>query len=101
MFGLFKKSKQEPRTLKRFPPVPVWRPEERQSMDRLIDRMKYYTNDKKDFAVFEHGSMVILPDGLSDSGIVSHVCHASGVLRSSRHAPVAHGRRKYSHKVQP
>ena len=41
-------------------------------MERVVDQMQYYTNGKKDFAVFENGSIAILPDGLSDSDAVSH-----------------------------
>ena len=54
-----------------FPPVPVWQPSFKQPLDRMIDRMKYYTDRKRDFAVFENGTCVILEDGLS--GIYSLV----------------------------
>jgi hypothetical protein len=75
VFGLFKKKAQrEPP--KRFPPVPAWQPTERQPIDRLIERMKYYTDGKRDFAVFENGTIAILPDQLDDSGATSHAMSA-------------------------
>ena len=58
MFGLFKR--------KRFPPVPDWRPAIRQPLDVIVDRMKYYTDGKKDMAVFKHGTCVVLEGDLSD-----------------------------------
>jgi hypothetical protein len=62
MFGLFRK-KEPP---KRFPPVPDWRPSIKQPLDKIIDRLKYYTNGTRDIAVFENGTCVILEHGLSD-----------------------------------
>jgi len=50
----------------RFSPVPDWRPTIRQSLERIIDRLEYYTDGKRDFAVFQYGTCVILPDGLSE-----------------------------------
>ena len=49
-----------------FPPVPAWRPTIHQPLERIIDRLQYYTNGKRDFAVFQNGTCVILPDGLSE-----------------------------------
>jgi hypothetical protein len=49
-----------------FPPVPSWRPTIRQPLERIIDRLQYYTDGKRDFAVFQNGTCVILPDGLSE-----------------------------------
>lgn len=62
MFDLFKKKRKEPQ----FPPVPDWRPTIKQPIDRLIERLCYYTDNKKDFAVFENGTCVLLPDGLTE-----------------------------------
>lgn len=62
MFDFFKK-KAPP---KRFPPVPNWRPDIKQPIDKIIDRIKYYFNESRDFAVFENGTCVILDEGLSD-----------------------------------
>src|SRR5262245_16276153 len=50
----------------RHPPVPDWRPPIRQPLDRIVERLAYYTDGKCDFAVFENGTCVILPDGLSE-----------------------------------
>jgi hypothetical protein len=52
---------------KELPPVPVWKPSFSQPTDAVIDRISYYTNGKKDFAVFRNGTCVILEDGLSDA----------------------------------
>ncbi|PRH86071.1 hypothetical protein C5L14_17605 [Labrys okinawensis] len=52
---------------KTFPPVPKWRPSFLQPMEKIIDRMTYYTNGKSDIAVFRSGTCVILGSGLSDS----------------------------------
>ena len=45
--------------------------------------MQYYTGGKKDFAVFENGSIALLPNGLSDSEAVSH---AKSALHQVFHA---------------
>lgn len=67
MFGLFKKNEPPKEPPKRFPPVPDWQPTIVQPLDRISDRIRYYTNGSKDFAVFTHGTCVILEDGLSDA----------------------------------
>lgn len=65
MFGKFWK-KSPPNPPERFPPVPDWRPAIVQSIDRIADRVRYYTNDAKDFAILANGTCVLLLDGLSD-----------------------------------
>lgn len=49
-----------------FPPVPKWRPTFRQPLDRLVDRISYYTNGERDFAMFRNGTGVILEPGLTE-----------------------------------
>jgi hypothetical protein len=66
MFGLFNKQ-EPPQPPAKFPPVPKWRPSFAVSNDQVIDRIAYYTDRKKDFAVFTHGTCVILPSGLSNA----------------------------------
>lgn len=56
----------EDATEEQFPPVPAWRPSIVQPIERIVDRIRYYTNGARDFAVLEHGTVVILEDGLSD-----------------------------------
>jgi hypothetical protein len=51
----------------KLPPVPDWRPSIKQPIDRIVDRMLYYTDHKRDLAVFENGTCVILPAGLDDT----------------------------------
>ena len=66
MFGLFNKKKEPPKgPPNRFPPVPEWRPSISQPLDRIAERMRYYTDGTKDFAVFQYGTCVVLADGLS------------------------------------
>lgn len=66
MFDIFKKkpANQPP---ERFPPVPAWRPSIAQPLDRIAERMQYYTDKSKDLALFQYGTCVVLPDGLSDA----------------------------------
>jgi hypothetical protein len=52
---------------KDFPPVPAWRPSFSQPIDRVVDRISYYTDGKRDFAVFRNGTCVILDTALPDA----------------------------------
>jgi len=52
---------------RQFPPVPLWRPSFSQPRDSVVDRISYYTNKRRDFAVFQNGTCVILDDGLSET----------------------------------
>lgn len=77
MFGWFKKNKPQ------FPPVPEWRPSIVQPLDRIAERIRYYTDGARDFALFHHGTCVILEDGLSDTQaeqyareVLHHIFHA-------------------------
>jgi hypothetical protein len=54
------------------PPVPVWKPSIVQPLDRVVERLRYYTDGLQDFAIFAHGTYVLLPDGCSDAKAVSH-----------------------------
>lgn len=49
------------------PPVPTWKPSFGQPLERLADRLSYYTDGKRDFAMFQHGTCVLLEDGLSET----------------------------------
>ena len=49
-----------------FPPVPAWKPSFQQPLDRVADRLAYYTSGKRDFAIFQYGTCVVLEDGASD-----------------------------------
>jgi len=50
-----------------FPPVPIWRPSFQQPLDSIIERIRYYSNGKRDFTVFSNGTCVIIDQGLSDA----------------------------------
>ena len=67
MFGLFKKKEPPQEPPKRFPPVPDWRPDIIQPIDQIVERLRFYTNGKRDLAVFTNGTCVVLPDGLSNA----------------------------------
>lgn len=53
-----------------FPPVPKWRPSFAQPLDRIVDRLHYYTNGKRDFAVFANGTCAILEPGLAEAAAI-------------------------------
>jgi hypothetical protein len=50
-----------------FPPVPAWKPDTQQPIEKIVERLGYYTNNQRDIAVFRNGTCVILNDGLSNS----------------------------------
>jgi hypothetical protein len=87
MLGLFKKKQPPlpplPATTPAFPPVPSWRPSVEQPLQAVIDRLAYYTNGKQDFAVFRHGTCVLLPQnnmpeveaGSSAKNILDEIYH--------------------------
>ncbi len=72
MFGLFKKKQPPPERSNALPPVPDWRPEIIQPLERIVERWRFYTNGARDFAVFEHGTVAILPSGLCDAKATEH-----------------------------
>ena len=49
-----------------FPPVPVWQPDFAISVDQVEERMVYYTDNGKDLVILDNGTVVLLPDGLTD-----------------------------------
>jgi hypothetical protein len=67
--GLFSKlfgGGKEPEREKDFPPVPAWRPEIVLPLDKVIERFRYYTDGRRDFAVLKNGTCVIVTSHLSD-----------------------------------
>lgn len=83
MFGLFKKKPTPPERREQFPPVPDWRPEIHQPLEKVIERFAFYTNGTRDFAVFTNRTVAILPSGLSDEQAREH---ALGALQGVFHA---------------
>lgn len=83
LFGLFKKKQVPSEQPRQFPPVPDWKPEIRQSLDRITERIRFYTNGSRDFVVFAYGTIAILPNGLSDAEADKH---AKQSLHSVFHA---------------
>ncbi|MBI5622537.1 MAG: tetratricopeptide repeat protein [Elusimicrobia bacterium] len=64
--------------------LPEWRPAFRQPLDRIIDRMAYYTNHKHDFVVFEHGTCVLIEDGLTDEQASTQAAEVLSALLHDR-----------------
>ena len=50
----------------RHPLMPDWRPDIMQPLDRVVERLRAYTEGTRDLAVFQHGTAVLLPDRLDD-----------------------------------
>ncbi len=76
MFGLFKKKEPPSKPPERFPPVPDWQPKFGQPIEKIVDRVRHYSNGTRDFAVFENGTVSILPDDLSDQEASAHALEA-------------------------
>lgn len=76
MFGFLKKKVPPQPPQNRFPPVPDWQPAFAPPLDRLVERLGYYTDGTRDFAVFKNGTMAILPANLSDQQAVAHATKA-------------------------
>lgn len=72
MFGNFEKKEPPQEPPKKMPPVPKWRPDIRQPVNEIVERIQFYTNQQRDLVVFEHGTCVLLPEGLSDDQATSH-----------------------------
>lgn len=72
MFGIFKKEEPPQEPPKSMPPVPKWRPDIHLPVDKIVERIRFYTNQQRDLAVFAHGTCVLLPEGLSDDQAASH-----------------------------
>lgn len=51
---------------KDFPPVPAWQPNIEMPLEKIVDRFRYYTDNKKDFVVLKRGTCVLVSDGLTD-----------------------------------
>ena len=56
---------------KKIPPTPKWRPEIIQPHEKIVDRIRYYSNGSMDFAVFRHGTIVLLVNELSENDAIS------------------------------
>ncbi|QKJ32124.1 hypothetical protein HQ865_20930 [Mucilaginibacter mali] len=56
--NLFKGKQKEK---KRFPPIPSWRPDTPVNHDEIMDRAKYYTDEKVQLGVFENGTVALFP----------------------------------------
>ncbi len=49
-----------------FPPKPAWKPTLPVDIARTVQAFAYYTDRKKVFAVFRHGTCVLVPDASTD-----------------------------------
>lgn len=50
-----------------FPPKPKWKPTVPVDIPRTVQTFAYYTDSKRAFAVFTHGTCVLLHDGSKDA----------------------------------
>ena len=50
-----------------FPPKPKWKPTVPVDIPRTVKTFAYYTDKRRAFAVFTHGTCVLLPDGSQDA----------------------------------
>ena len=69
VMGLFSKlfggEKPEDKT-KDFPPLPAWQPDIQVPLNKIVDRFRYYTDNKKDFVVLRYGTCVLISDRLTE-----------------------------------
>jgi hypothetical protein len=49
-----------------FPPKPKWKPNLPIDIGKTAQTIAYYSDKKKTFVVFEHGTCVLIPDGAAD-----------------------------------
>jgi hypothetical protein len=54
-------------------PTPAWRPVRAEILDWFIERMAHYTDQRKGFLIYEHGTAVF-DDSLSGPNVVA--CNA-------------------------
>lgn len=71
---------QKTQSAPRLPPVPEWRPTIRQPLERITERMAYYTNRKADFAVCEHGTCILIQNGLPEEQATAKALEALSAL---------------------
>lgn len=83
MFGFLKKKAAPIEPKATFPPTPDWKPSIAQPVSVLVERLRHYTNGTRDFAVFTHGTLAILPSGLET---IEAEMYAKEALRQVFHA---------------
>lgn len=66
MFGIFKKKKPPQEPPIQFPPVPDWKPTIKQPIEKILECLKSYTGGTKEFVVFQHGTCVVLEEGMNN-----------------------------------
>ena len=50
-----------------FPPKPKWKPDVPVDVDRIEQVFAYYSNEKRKFAIFRHGTCVLIDDSSPDA----------------------------------
>jgi hypothetical protein len=66
VFGIFKKKEPPKEPPIQFPPVPDWKPTIKQPIEKIVECLKSYTEGTKELAIFQHGTCVVLEDGMSN-----------------------------------
>jgi hypothetical protein len=49
-----------------FPPVPRWKPSFQQPLDEIVARLRYYSDDRRDFVTFRNRTCVVLEPDTTD-----------------------------------
>lgn len=50
----------------RLPPVPAWKPSFQQPVREISERLRYYTDNRRDFVILRYGTCVLLESGKTD-----------------------------------
>ncbi|MCP4356316.1 MAG: hypothetical protein GY793_11980 [Proteobacteria bacterium] len=72
IIGLLGFSAQASEPTKQFPPVPKWQPSFSVTVDEVLERVVYYSNNGKDIVMFKNGTAVIVPDNLTDKEVKAY-----------------------------
>ncbi|WOI23410.1 hypothetical protein [Nonlabens ulvanivorans] len=56
---------------KDFPPKPSWKPDFPINYELILEKAIYYTDNKRQFAIFQFGTVVTFPDKVTDIEVVA------------------------------
>ncbi len=58
-----------------FPPKPQWKPDAPINIPRIIETFAYYCDRQKTFAIFKHGTCVLVPDDADSEASAKKILH--------------------------
>lgn len=64
--GFFKKLFNRKKEVDDFPPKPKWRPHLPVDLSQVLEKAKYYTDERLQMAVFQFGTVVVFPERVSN-----------------------------------